>query len=99
MEKGGELLVVRKGHVGDPCSISYSIFFLILIVFLFSFIHGGFALVSFVSAAGYEASERVGTVTEKPERTVGETGEVQRTGKDGSQHCYWRFTADLNIAV
>lgn len=52
-----------------------------------------------MSAAGYEASERVGTVTEKPERTVGETGEVQRTGKDGSQHCYWRFTADLNIAV
>ena len=30
-----------------------------------------------VSAAGHEATERDGAATEKPERTVGETGEVQ----------------------
>lgn len=30
-----------------------------------------------VSAAGHEASEGDGAAREKPERTVGETGEVQ----------------------
>lgn len=33
-----------------------------------------------VSAAGHEASEGNGAAGEKPERTVGETGEVQRAG-------------------
>lgn len=36
--------------------------------------------VSVVFAAGHEASEGNGTAGEKPERTVGETGEVQRAG-------------------
>lgn len=33
-----------------------------------------------VSAAGHEASEGDGAAREKPERTVGETGEVQWAG-------------------
>lgn len=55
----------------------------------FHFLHRNHSSVTFLSVAGYEAPEGNGATGEKPERTVGETGEVQWAGTNTDMYA-WR---------
>lgn len=52
-----------------------------------------------VSAAGHEASEGDGAAREKPERTVGETGEVQWAGTALKRKEIWTLQQEYSLLI